>query len=117
MSRVTFSVPRHKRKKKLFRKTKGYTTGRKNLLRTAEETLTRGLVYQFRDRKAQKRQIRGLWITRISIASKENGSNYSQLTRGLKKADIRLNRKILADLAVNDKETFKQLVEMVKKAG
>ena len=114
MSRVTVAVQRKKRIKKLLNKAKGFTGRRKNLLKSAKETLQRALAYNYRDRKVKKRNMRGLWITRISIASKENGLNYSQMIDGLTNSDIKLNRKILADLAVNDKETFKKLTEIAK---
>jgi large subunit ribosomal protein L20 len=116
MSRVTSSVTSRARKKKVFKRAKGFTTRRKNTLKSAKETIKRALVYSFRDRKARKRDFRSLWITRISIASKENGLRYSQLISGLLKSNIKLNRKILADLAVQDKATFKKLVEIAKKA-
>ena len=114
MPRVTTSVQSKARKKKIFKQTKGYTGRRKNLLKAAKETLYRALAYNYRDRKVKKREMRGLWITRISIAAKENGIGYSKFINGLEKAKVKLNRKVLADIAVNDKETFKQLVELAK---
>lgn len=116
MSRVTVAVQRKAKKRKLQKQTKGFIGGRRNLLKAGKETLKRAMAYSYRDRKVKKRTMRALWILRISIASKENGCNYSQLINGLTKVDIKLNRKILADLAVNDKNTFKQLTEIAIKA-
>ncbi|MCK5706131.1 MAG: 50S ribosomal protein L20 [Candidatus Aureabacteria bacterium] len=117
MGRVTVSVQTRARRKKVLKLAKGFTGGRKTLFKNAKETLQRAMVFNYRDRKVKKRNMRGLWITRISIASKENGLNYSQLMNGLLKSDIRLNRKILADLAVKDKETFKKLIEAAKESA
>ena len=117
MGRVTAAVQRKTRRKKVLKSAKGFTGSRKNLFKVAKETLFRAMAYNYRDRKVKKRTMRGLWITRISIASKDIGVNYSQFMEGLTKAGIKLNRKILADLAVNDKDTFKKIVEMTKQAN
>ncbi len=117
MSRVTSAVQRKARKKKILKQAKGFTGRRKNLLKAAKETLFRALAYNYRDRKAKKREMRKLWITRITIAAKENGIGYSQFLNGLNKSNIRLNRKMLADIAVSDKDTFSKLVEIAKKGS
>lgn len=117
MSRVTVAVPRNARRKKILKSAKGFSGRRKNTFKIAKETVLRALAYNYRDRKVKKRTMRGLWICRISIASKEYGTNYSRLIDGLTKANIGLNRKILADLAVNDKDTFKKLVDITMQAN
>lgn len=114
MSRVTTAVQRKARKKKILKQAKGFTGRRKNLLKAAKETLFRALAYNYRDRKVKKREMRKLWITRVAIAVKEHGLGYSQFINGLNKSNIKLNRKILADIAVNDKDTFKKLVEIAQ---
>ncbi|MGE4357721.1 MAG: 50S ribosomal protein L20, partial [Candidatus Omnitrophota bacterium] len=100
--------------KKMLKQAKGYWGLRSKLYRRAKETVQRALVYSYRDRRAKKRQFRRLWITRISIACKNHGISYNRFINGLKKAKIELDRKILADLAVNDSAVFSKLVEMSK---
>src|SRR4029079_9455190 len=101
-------------KKRLFKKTKGYTGGRGTLLRSAKETLVRAGVYALRDRKVRKRDFRRLWIIRINAAARERGLRYSEFIAGLKKAAIELDRKELADLAVNDAAAFDALGEKAR---
>jgi large subunit ribosomal protein L20 len=112
--RTTKGAARNRAKKRLFSKTKGYWGGRGSLLRTAKETLVRAGVYAFRDRRARKRDFRRLWIIRINAAVRERGMQYSQFVHGLDKANIKLDRKILADIAVRDPEAFSQIVETVR---
>ena len=104
---------RRRAKKRLFRRTKGYRGGRSNLLRTAKETLVRADAYAYRDRRTRRRDFRKLWIIRINAAVRQQGMRYSQFMHGLKKANIELDRKILAELAVSDPEAFGQLIEKV----
>lgn len=103
-------------KKRLFRKVKGYRGGRGGLLRTAKESLVRSGVFAFRDRRARKRNFRELWIIRVSAAVRERGMRYALFIHGLKKANIELDRKTLAEMAVNDPKGFDAVVEQAKKA-
>lgn len=93
---------------------KGYFGRRKNVWTVAKNAVEKGLLYAYRDRKAKKRDFRGLWIQRINAGVREYGMSYSQFMGALKKADINLNRKVLADLAMNHPEAFKSIVEKVK---
>jgi len=115
MVRVRYAPARKRKKKRLLKRVKGARGARSRLLRTAKETLRRSLAYSYRDRKAKKRTIRRLWITRINARLKEKGLSYNQFISGLKKAKINLDRKILADLAVNDKAAFDCIVDNVMK--
>ena len=103
-------------KKRLFKKVKGYRGGRGGLYRTAKETLARAGAYAFRDRRSRKREFRALWIIRINAACRERGLRYSQFIHGLEQAKIELDRKILAELAVNDTAAFDAIVQQVKTA-
>jgi large subunit ribosomal protein L20 len=114
--RTTKGAARNQAKKRLFKKTKGYTGGRGNLLRSAKETIVRAGVFAFRDRKVRKREFRKLWIIRINAAARERGLRYSELITGLKKAAIELDRKTLADMAVNDTAAFDAVVEKAREA-
>jgi large subunit ribosomal protein L20 len=114
--RTTSGVARRKSKRRLFRKTKGYRGGRRNLLRTAKETLIRAGVYAFRDRRVRKREFRKLWIIRINAASRARGLRYSQLINGLNEAGIILDRKSLSAMAVSDPAGFDAVVEQAKAA-
>jgi len=116
MVRIKGGVVTRRRKKKLFRLTKGYRLGKKHLYRHATEQLDKGLQYAFRDRRRKKREFRSLWITRINAASRLNGMSYSQFISGLRKAKVQINRKILADLAVNDTNAFSRLVAIALEA-
>lgn len=114
MPRAKIGHARHKRHKKVLKAAKGFVGGRSKLYRTAKETLLRAGRYAFRDRKARKREFRSLWITRISAAARERGINYSRLMSGLAKAHVAMDRKIIADMAVNDAASFDQLVAIAK---
>ncbi len=107
---------RNKAKRRLYKKAKGYQGGRGNLLRTVKETLIRSEVYAYRDRRVRKREFRKLWIIRINAAAREHGIRYSQFINGLQKAQIELNRKMLADMAIADPQGFAQVVEKAKEA-
>lgn len=93
---------------------KGYRGARSKLYETARETVERALVYAYRDRKNKKREFRKLWILRINAAARENGLSYSMFIRGLSLAGVELNRKVLADMAVREKENFSKLAELAK---
>ncbi len=112
--RTTTGVARKKAKRRLFRKTKGYRGGRGNLLRTAKETIIRAGVYAYRDRKVRKREFRKLWIIRINAAVRQRGMRYSEFIHGLNQAEIQLDRKMLAEMAVNDPAAFDAVVDQVK---
>ena len=111
MPRVNHAVATKKRKKKVLKLAKGYWGGRSRLFRTAQEAVDRAQAYAYRDRRQRKRDFRRLWISRINAAARLNGMSYSQLVHGLDKADIEINRKILADLAVRDPSAFTAVVE------
>ncbi|MFC6999850.1 50S ribosomal protein L20 [Rufibacter roseus] len=110
---VNAVAARHKRKR-IMKMAKGYFGRRKNVWTVAKNAVEKGLLYAYRDRKAKKRDFRALWIQRINAAARINGLSYSQLMGGLKKANITLNRKVLADLALNHPEAFTGIVEKVK---
>jgi large subunit ribosomal protein L20 len=114
--RTTKGAARNQAKKRLFRKTKGYTGGRGTLLRSAKETLIRSGVYAFRDRRVRKREFRQLWIIRINAAARERGLRYSELIAGLKKSGIELDRKTLSEMAVADPAGFDAVVEKCREA-
>ncbi|HCC00787.1 MAG TPA: 50S ribosomal protein L20 [Ruminococcaceae bacterium] len=116
MARVKGAMMTRKRRKKVLKLAKGYWGGKSRLFRTANEAVMKSLSYAYVGRKHKKRDFRSLWITRISAACKLNGMNYSTFINGLKKAGIVLNRKILAELAVNDQTGFTSLVEKAKAA-
>jgi large subunit ribosomal protein L20 len=99
-----------------LKQARGYYGQRSRVFRRANETVNRALRYSYRDRKARKRDFRGLWIIRINAAVREHGLSYSQFVHGLKKAEIELDRKVLADLAVNDPKGFASVVEKVQAA-
>ncbi len=109
--RVAYGVARHRKVKRLFKKVKGYRGARSKLLRTAKETLIRAEAFGTRDRKQKKRSYRALWITRVSAAARAEGTKYSTLMDGLKKAGINMNRKMLSELAINNKAAFSELVK------
>ena len=112
MPRVTKSSTAKVKHKKVLTATKGHYGARSRLYKTAKQSNIKALQYAFRDRKNRKRNFRSLWISRISSGSKELGISYSKLVFCLSNKDIRLNRKILADLAVNDNLTFKKITEL-----
>lgn len=117
MPRVKRSPATRKRKKKMLKRAKGAFALRSKVYKRAKETVERALVFAYRDRKAKKRVFRRLWTVRINAALNEFGLSYSRFMGALKKANILLDRKILAELAVNDKKAFAALVEKVKTAG
>jgi large subunit ribosomal protein L20 len=114
--RTTKGPARTRAKKRLFKKAKGYVGGRRKLLRTAKENLVRAGKYAFRDRHNRKRDFRRLWIIRINAAARLHGLRYSEFIAGLVKANIELDRKMLAELAVADPKGFETVVELVKQA-
>ena len=114
--RTTKGAARNKAKNRLFRKAKGYRGGRGNLLRSVKETLIRAGVYAYRDRRVRKREFRKLWIIRINAAVRMRDMRYSEFIHGLEKAQIALDRKMLAEMAVNDPQGFDTIVEKVKEA-
>ena len=116
MPRVTRGVVARKRHKKILKKAKGYYGARSRVFRVAKQAVTKAGQYAYRDRRQRKRQFRALWITRINAQSRANGLSYSNLINGLKKADIILDRKVLADLAVHDKPAFAEVVNQAKAA-
>ncbi len=117
MARVKRGVTTHQRHKKILKMAKGYRGRSSTCFRVAVEKVEKGLQYAYRDRKAKKRTFRGLWIQRINAAVREHGMIYSQFMNGLKKAQITIDRKVLADLAVHEKDTFKELVSQSQKAS
>ncbi len=116
MARVKRGVTAHRRHKRLLDAAEGRKGTRSRLIKPAREALLHALAYATRDRKQRKRQMRQLWIIRINAAARLNGMTYGQLVAGLKKADIQLDRKMLADLAVRDAATFGRIVEVAKGA-
>ncbi len=114
--RVKTGTIRRKRHKKILKMAKGFYSGRRKHFRKAKEQVERSLVYAFRDRKQKKREFRKLWIVRINAACRLNDISYSRFINGLKKAEIELDRKILADLAMNEPQTFAKIVEQAKAA-
>jgi len=116
MPRVKTGVVRRRRHKKVLKLAKGFYSGRRKHFRKAKEQLERSLVYAFRDRKQKKREFRKLWIIRINAACRLNDMNYSTFMNGLHKAGIELDRKILADMAMNDATAFSAVVDTAKAA-
>jgi large subunit ribosomal protein L20 len=116
MPRVKTGVVRRRRHKKVLKAARGFYSGRRKHFRKAKEQLERSLVYAFRDRRQKKRDIRKLWIVRINAACRLNDINYSRFMNGLKLANIELDRKILADMAMNDSAAFATLVVASKAA-
>jgi len=114
--RVKTGVVRHRRHKKLLKQARGFYSGRRKHFRKAKEQLERSLVYAYRDRRQKKRDFRKLWIVRINAAARLNDLNYSRFMHGLKLANIELDRKILADMAMNAPESFAKVAEASKVA-
>ncbi len=114
MPRVKRSVAARARHKKVLKQAKGYRGARKSVFRVAKQAVTKAGQYAYRDRRRRKRDFRSLWIMRINAAARECGLTYSTFIRGLKLANIDLDRKSLAAIAVNDRETFSQLAETAK---
>ena len=116
MARVKRGVTAHQRHKRLLDQAEGRKGTRSRLIKPAREALMHALAYATRDRKQRKRQLRALWILRINAAARQQGLSYGRFINGLKKADVRLDRKILADLAVRDAATFGRIVEVARGA-
>lgn len=116
MPRVKRAVHSHKKRRKVMKAAKGYHGGKGRLLRLAKETVGRALRYAYRDRRVRKREFRALWIIRVNAAAREHGLSYSQFMHGLSKAGVEVDRKVLADLAVNEPTAFAVLVEKAKAA-
>ncbi|HKB28644.1 MAG TPA: 50S ribosomal protein L20 [Candidatus Limnocylindrales bacterium] len=114
MARVKRGVTAHARHKRLLEDAEGRKGTRSRLIKPAREALLHALAYATRDRKQRKRQMRGLWIVRVNAAARAHGLTYGKFIQGLKAADIALDRKILADLAVRDDATFGRIVELAK---
>ena len=115
MPRSVNHVASRKRRKKILKMSRGYFGARSNVWTVAKNAVEKGLQYAYRDRKNKKRAFRRLWIARINAAARINGTTYSRLMHALSQADIQLNRKVLADLAMNHPETFKAVISSVKK--
>ena len=111
MPRSSNSVASRKRRKKILKKAKGYFGRRKNVYTVAKNAVEKGLSYAYRDRKNKKRLFRSLWITRINAAARQHGLSYSELINKLKVKEIDINRKVLADLAMNDPEKFSDIIK------
>jgi len=116
MPRAVDGTRRHDRRKKILKSAKGYWGKKSKLFRTAKDAVAKAGAYAYRDRRAKKRDFRGLWIARISAAARGEGLNYSQLMHGLKEAGVQVNRKALANLAIEDTKAFVTLVVEAKKA-
>ncbi len=116
MPRVKRGVTAHARHKKILKLAKGYYGARSRVFRVAKQAVIKAGQYAYRDRRQRKRQFRALWIARINAAARECGMSYSRFMDGLKKASINLDRKVLADMAVHDKEAFAELVKQVRPA-
>ena len=114
MPRSVNSVASRARRKKILKETRGNFLARKNVWTVAKNTYEKGLTYAYRDRKAKKRAFRSLWITRINAAARQHGMNYSQFMGKLAEKNIGLNRKVLADLAMNNPKAFEAIVNSVK---
>lgn len=114
MSKVKHTPTTLRRKKRLLKKAKGFRLGRRSLYKTTAETMRRGMYYAYRDRLVRKRDFRRLWITRISAACQERGISYNKFIAGLKRLQVLLNRKMLAEIAIRDTNAFNKLVELVK---
>ena len=114
MARVKRGVIANRRHKKVLKKAKGYYGARSRVYRVANQAVTKAGQYAYRDRRNKKRVFRSLWITRINAQARENGLTYSQLIAGLKKANIDIDRRVLADLAVHDKPAFSAIADQAK---
>ena len=116
MARIKAAVNAHKKRRKVLKLAKGYYGAKSKQYRAATEQVARSLRYAYEGRKLRKRDFRRLWITRINAAARLNGMSYSTFINGLKKHNVEVNRKMLADLAVNDAAGFAKLVELAKEA-
>ncbi|MGI6691533.1 MAG: 50S ribosomal protein L20 [Christensenellales bacterium] len=117
MARIKRAVNAQKKRRKMLKLAKGYYGAKSRQYRAASEQVRRSLRYAYVGRKLRKRDFRRLWITRINAAARLNGTNYSKLISGLKKTGVEINRKMLADMAVNDASAFAQLAEIAKNAS
>ena len=116
MARVKRGVTTHAKHKKVIKQAKGFRGRRKNTFKVAKQAVEKSMQYAYRDRRVKKRTFRRLWITRINAQSRVEGLSYSKLMNGLQKAGIELDRRVLADLAVHDKEAFHAVVQQAKSA-
>ena len=114
MARITRGVGANRRHKKILQEAKGYYRARSRVFRVAKQAVIKAGQYAYRDRRVKKRVFRALWITRINAQARESGITYSQLIAGLKKANIEIDRRVLADLAVHDKPAFSAIVDQAK---
>lgn len=114
MARVKRGVTARARHKKVLKLAKGYSGARSRVFRVAKQAVTKAGQYAYRDRRQRKRQFRRLWIARINAATRMNGMSYSRFINGLKKSNVMIDRKVLADIAVHDKDAFTQIVEVAK---
>ena len=114
MPRVKRAVIRRKRLQKLFKASKGFFGGRKNLIRTAINAVQKSRQYQYRDRRTRKRDFRRLWIVRINAAARQHGLSYSKFIHGLSQAGVEVNRKMLAQIAIEDPQGFTELVAVAR---
>lgn len=117
MARVKRSVHAKKKRRKVLERASGYTGARSRRYRTAREQVMHSMRYSYRDRRARKGQFRRLWIMRINAAARQHGTTYSRLMSGLKQADVEVDRKMLADIAVNDSSAFSALVDVANAAS
>ena len=115
MARVKRGMMSLKKRRKVLKAVKGFRGARGRNYKAANEALLHSLIYAFRDRRARKRDFRALWITRINAAARQEGLTYSRLMNGLKKEGLAINRKVLADLAINDQAAFEKLLAIAKK--
>ena len=116
MARVKRSVVGRSRHKKILKKAKGYYGARRKVFRVAKQAVIKAGQYAYRDRRQRKRQFRALWIARINAAARSNGLSYSRLMNGLKRAGVEIDRKVLADIAVHEPETFEAIAQQAKEA-
>ena len=117
MSRVKRSVHARKKRRKVLNEAKGYYGRKHSSYRFAKEQVQRSGMYAYRDRRNRKREFRRLWIIRINAAARAEGSSYSELMHGLKEAGVEVNRKMLADIAVNDSDAFRRFVELAREGA
>jgi len=113
MPRANSSVPRHRRHQNIIKQAKGYFGARSRTFKSAKDAVVKAGLYAYRDRRQKKRMFRRLWIQRINAAARLNGMSYSAFINGLKQNGIELNRKVLADMAVSDPQSFKDLVKSI----
>lgn len=116
MPKAKYSPAKRQRRKKVLKRAKGFYAGRSKLYKKAVETVRRGMVFAYRDRKLKKRDMRSLWVVRINAACRQCGISYSKFINGLKRLQIEIDRKIISDLAMNDQAVFEKLVEEVNKS-